>query len=38
MNNNGKKLKDNLENPIDLFLINLTTKLNPYYKAFTFYS
>ena len=31
-NNNGKKLNDNLENPIDLLLVNLTTKLNPYYK------
>jgi phosphatidylglycerophosphate synthase len=36
MNNNGKKINDDLENPIDLFFVNLTTKLNPYYKALYF--
>ena len=34
--NNGKKLNNNFENPIDLFLINLTIKINPYYKAINF--
>lgn len=35
-NNNGKKINDDLENPIDNFLINITTKLNPFYKTLNF--
>lgn len=35
-NNIGKKLDDNIENPIDLILLNITTELNPYYKGLHF--